>query len=79
MQPDMMESEVEDDASESPETTEIPAALAGAEVKPGDVIRLKVVSVGEGTIGVAAADQEKPSGSDGMASEFDKPTEEEPI
>jgi len=75
MQPDMMESEVEDDASASPEPTQIPSALAGGEVKPGDVIRLKVVAVGDGTLTVEAVGAAKPPGSDGMASEFDKPTE----
>jgi hypothetical protein len=77
MQPEMMEETPDTDvAEEGSESTEIPSTLAGAGVKAGDTISLKVVAVGDGTLTVEPIEEPTMKGSDGMASEFDKPTEE---
>lgn len=60
----------------SPEdvTVDIPLSIVeGKNVSEGDVIRLKVVSVGDDTITVAYASEPKMKGSDSMAKQFDAP------
>lgn len=59
------------------ETAELPLSIVGGQaVKEGDVVRLRVVSVGDGSLTVQYAAPAKMGGSDGMAKEFEKPTEE---
>lgn len=65
-------------AEEAPEmeqeTVELPMSIVkGQSVNEGDVIRLKVISVGDDTITVAYATEPKSKGSDMMAKKFDEP------
>lgn len=67
-----------DAASEAAETAEIPLSFAGAGVKEGDEIRLRVISVGDGSLTVSASAPAAGGGSDGMAREFDNENNQEP-
>lgn len=66
--------EMEDESPDTDQssTAELPLSIVGGQaVKEGDVVRLKVISVGDGSITVQYAAPPKMGGSDGMAKEFD--------
>lgn len=66
--------EGESPAADNAETTTIPASIIGGQtVKPGDVIRLSVVSSDGDNIVVEYDHPAEEKGSDGMAAEYDQP------
>lgn len=74
-----MTTQASDSQEEQAETVEIPLSAAG-DVKEGDTITLKVVSVDSegGTITAEVQDSEadEEGGSDSMAEEFNQPQEQ---
>lgn len=67
-----MTEESPDTDTEQSETAELPLSIVGGqEVKEGDVVRLRVVAVGDDSITVQYASPPKTGGSDEMAKEFD--------